>query len=118
LGGIKRKEIAVPKTSEAKLTGDEWQARFNIAAAQVQREYCEIFKFWRGCRYKPCRRFKACGGDPLACLTRGTRDVPYDLLSQAELQVRTATPADLTGPERSARNLSPTAWSRDRARPK
>jgi hypothetical protein len=100
----------VPKKSEAKLPVEQWRARFNVAAAQVQREYCDIFKFWRGCRYKPCRRMKTCRGDPLACLQRGTRNVAYDLLNQAELQVRTATPADLTGPERSARNLSPTSW--------
>jgi hypothetical protein len=100
----------VPKKSEAKLPVEQWRARFNVAAARVQREYCDIFKFWRGCRYKPCRRMKTCRGDPLACLQRGTRNVAYDLLNQAELQVRTATPADLTGPERSARNLSPTSW--------
>jgi hypothetical protein len=105
-----KKGSAVPRKPEAKLTGGEWQSRFNVAAARVQREYCEIFKFWRGCRYKPCRRSKACRGDPLACLNRGTPNMPYDLLHQAELQVRTATPADLTGPERSARNLSPTSW--------
>ena len=99
----------MPKKSE-ELTVEQRRVRFNVAAAQVRREYCDIFKFWRGCRYKPCRRAKTCRGDLLACLKRGRRNVPYDLLSQAELQVRTATPADLTGPERSARNLSPTAW--------
>jgi hypothetical protein len=110
---MKRKEIAVPIKSEAKLTGPQWQARYNAAAEVAQRQYCDIFKFWRGCRYKPCRRAKTCRGDSLLCLKRGRWGVPRDVLYQAELQVRAAIPAHLTGPERSGRSMSPVSWLPD-----
>jgi hypothetical protein len=109
-----KKEIAVPKKSEAKLTGEEYQARYDAAAAVARRQYCDIFKFWRGCRFKPCRRAKTCRGDPSHCLQRGRWNLPPDVLYQAELQVRAAVPAHLTGPERSGRMVSATSWLPDR----
>jgi hypothetical protein len=109
-----KKEIAVPKKSEAKLTGEEYQARYDAAAAVARRQYCDIFKFWRGCRFKPCRRAKTCRGDPSHCLQRGRWNLPPDVLYQAELRVRAAVPAHLTGPERSGRMVSPTSWLPDR----
>jgi hypothetical protein len=59
------------RTTTKKLTPDEWQARFDTAAKVAQHEYCNIFKFWIACRYKPCRRAQRCEGDALACLKRG-----------------------------------------------
>jgi hypothetical protein len=106
-----RKEIAVPKKSEAKLTGEEYQARYDAAAKVARRQYCDIFKFWRGCHYEPCRRAKTCRGDPSQCLQRGRWSLPPDVLYQAELQVRAAVPAHLTGPERM---VSATSWLSDR----
>ena len=103
----------MPKKSEAKLKGPQWQARFNAGAEVAQRQYCDIFKFWRGCRYKPCRRAKSCRGDLLLCLKRGRWGVPRDVLYQAELQVKAAIPAHLTEPERLGRCLSPTSWLPD-----
>jgi hypothetical protein len=50
--------------------------REDAAARAAQREYCEIFEFWRACRLKPCRRHNACGGDALSCLQRGFTQVP------------------------------------------
>ena len=105
----------MPKKSEAKLTGPQYQARYDAAAEVAQRQYCDIFKFWRGCRYKPCRRAKTCRGDSSHCLQRGRRSLSPDVLCQAELQVRAAVPADLTGPERSGRMMSATSWLPDRA---
>ena len=111
---MKRKEIALPKKSEVKLTGPQWQARRNAAAEVARRQYCDIFKFWRGCRYKPCRRAKTCRGDPSHCLQRGRWSLSPDVLCQAELQVRAAVPAHLTGPERAGRMVSATSWLPDR----
>jgi hypothetical protein len=105
----------VPKMSEEKLTGPQWQAQYNAAAEVAQRQYCDIFKFWRGCRYKPCRRAKTCRGDSSHCLQRGRWGLPPDVLYQAELQVRAAVPAHLTGPERAGRMMSATSWLPDRA---
>jgi hypothetical protein len=96
--------------SEEKLTGEEYQARYDAAAKVARRQYCNIFKFWRGCRYKPCRRAKTCRGDPSHCLQRGRWSLSPDVLFQAERQVRAAVPAHLTGPERSGRMTSPTSW--------
>ena len=109
-----KKENRVPRKSEAKLTGPAWQARFNAGAEVAQRQYCDIFKFWRGCRYKACRRAKSCRGDSLLCLKRSRWSLPRDVLYQAEQQVRAAVPAHLTGPERSGRMVSPTSWLNDR----
>jgi hypothetical protein len=117
-GADEDKEIAVPEKSEEKLTGQEWQARYNAAAEVARRQYCDIFKFWRGCRYKPCRRAKTCRGDSSHCLQRGRWSLPPDVLCQAELQVRAAVPAHLTGPERAGRMMSATSWLADGAQPK
>jgi hypothetical protein len=113
--GRMKKGSAVPKKSEEKLTGPQWQARYNAAAEVAQRQYCDIFKFWRGCRYKPCRRAKTCRGDSTLCLKRSRWSLPPDVLYQAELRVRAAVPAHLTGPERAGRMMSATSWLPDRA---
>lgn len=42
-------------------TPEDFQKRFDAAAQAAQREYCDIFEFWRACRLKSCRRSKACG---------------------------------------------------------
>jgi hypothetical protein len=110
---MKIKEIAVPRKSEAKLTGPAWQARFDAGAEVAQRQYCDIFKFWRGCRYKACRRAKSCRGDSLLCLKRSRWSLPRDVLYQAELQVKAAIPTHLSEPERLGRCLSPTSWLPD-----
>jgi hypothetical protein len=79
-GRMRKKGSAVPKKSEAKLTGEEYQARCDAAAKVARRQYCDIFKFWRGCRYKPCRRAKTCRGDPSHCLQRGRWSLSPDVL--------------------------------------
>ena len=52
------------RESEQAFTPEDFQKRFDTAAEAAQREYCDIFAFWRACRLKACRRSKACGGDP------------------------------------------------------
>jgi len=48
----------------------------DAAHAAVWRLYCDVFKFWRACRVKRCRRHRRCDGEPAACLMRGLPSVP------------------------------------------
>jgi hypothetical protein len=86
-----------------KFTPDEWQMRFDAGARQAQREYCNIFEFWRACRRKRCRRAKTCGGHARICLTRGLGRVPYEAQYQANLRIIAATPTDADRPTKSGR---------------
>ena len=95
------------KTPKKKLTPDEWLRRFNAAKAEVQREYCDLFKFWRDCKFKRCRRVRLCRGDADACLKRREREVPHDAQWQARQRILDATPANAGGPERTARQILP-----------
>jgi hypothetical protein len=90
-------------TETTKFTPDEWQLRFDAGARQAQREYCNIFEFWRACQRKPCRRAKTCGGHPRTCLARGLGQVPYEAQYQANLRIIAATPADTDRPTKSGR---------------
>jgi hypothetical protein len=78
-----------PKT----LTTERYVARFNAEKARLARHYCTIFKFWRGCPRKSCRKMRTCGGDPHVCLKRGEPEVPRDIQWNARQQVIAATPA-------------------------
>jgi hypothetical protein len=42
----------------------------------VWRLYCEVFRFWRACPVKRCRRYRRCDGEPARCLMRGLPSVP------------------------------------------
>lgn len=46
------------------------------AHAATWRLYCEVFRFFRSCRLKSCKRHRRCGGEPAACLMRGLPTVP------------------------------------------
>ena len=94
------------KTATA-LTPEEWQARFNAAARAAQREYCDIFAFWRDCHYGPCRKARRCSGDGQACLKRNIGRVPYaDQLAAFE-RVVAATPATADSPTKTGRRFAP-----------
>ena len=41
--------------SEEDLSPKGWQARREAACAIVARKYCDLFGFWRDCRYRPGR---------------------------------------------------------------
>jgi hypothetical protein len=73
----KRRTIAMSKR-EKKLSPQEWQARFHAACATVARKYCDMFGFWRDCRYRPCRSARRCVGDQRFCLQSRCWDIPYD----------------------------------------
>jgi hypothetical protein len=97
----------VSKRSKQTFTPEDFQKRFDAAAAAAQREYCDIFGFWRACRVKMCRRSKACGGDPVTCLKRGFAQVPDEASDRALAQVIAATAADADRPTQLARQMSP-----------
>ena len=52
---------AMSKGSEQTFTPEDFQKRFDAAAKAAQREYCDIFAFWRACRLKACRRARPRG---------------------------------------------------------
>ncbi|HET9320509.1 MAG TPA: hypothetical protein VFO27_12070 [Bryobacteraceae bacterium] len=92
-----------PRSYEEHLTREEFRARFNAEKAWVQRHYCTLFKFWRTCRCKPCRRARACMGDPNACLKRCVGDLHRRELFNARQALVAATPRNCPAPEREAR---------------
>lgn len=98
------------KKSEEKFTPEEWQQRFMAAAKVAQRDYCNIFEFWRACRLKAWRRAKSCGGDPHPCLKRSFLKVPDDQRDRALARVIRATPIDADRPTRSARQFTPESF--------
>ena len=58
------------KKKAKELTPEQHQARFDAAAAAVRREYCNMFEFWRACRYKLCPKARVCSGDARAIRCR------------------------------------------------
>jgi len=97
----------VRKKPKQKLTQEDYVARFNAEKAVMQRKYCDIFKFWRSCPLRRCRKARACTGDQNACLKAGERSIPRDIQWQARQQILTATPANVGAPERLAREFLP-----------
>ena len=79
---------------EEKLSASEWQARRDAACAIVARKYCDMFKFWRDCRYKPCRSARRCIGNPNACLGSRWHTVPYDAGIAAHRRMAADTPSN------------------------
>jgi hypothetical protein len=51
-------------------TFDEGQAQADAAHTATHRLYCDVLKFWRGCRNRPCKRHRRCAGEPTGCLMR------------------------------------------------
>lgn len=97
-------------TVEDYLSREEFRARFEAAKALVQRHYCTLFRFWRNCRHKPCRRERACEGDPHQCLKARAHDVPRHEQFQARQRLLQATPRNVAAPERAARDLMPDSF--------
>jgi hypothetical protein len=64
------------KRDDDDLSPAEWQARHDAASAIVARKYCNMFRFWRDCRYKPCRAARRCSGDQGFCLGSRWQSVP------------------------------------------
>src|SRR5580658_5844558 len=86
-----RRTIAMSKR-EKELSPGEWQARFDAACATVARKYCDMFEFWRDCRYKPCRSVRRCSGDQGFCLQSRCWSVPYDIGVAAQIRMLAELP--------------------------
>ncbi|HKM87375.1 MAG TPA: hypothetical protein VJX48_02105 [Xanthobacteraceae bacterium] len=95
------------KKPKQKLTQEDYVARFNAEKAVMQRKYCDIFKFWRSCPLRRCRKARASTGDQNACLKQGEQSIPRDIQWQARQQILVATPANVGAPERLAREFLP-----------
>jgi hypothetical protein len=95
------------KTKPKPLTGERYVARFRAARLELARHYCTLFKFWRTCGTKQCRRARTCRGDQQACLAQRVQGVSRDLQFQARQQVLSAVPADAGPPELKAREFLP-----------
>jgi hypothetical protein len=100
-----RRTIAMSKR-EKKLSPQEWQARHDAAYAIVARKYCDMFAFWRDCRYKPCRSARRCVGDQGFCLQSRWQSVPYDVGLAAQYRMLAETPPNADRFLRSAHNYA------------
>jgi hypothetical protein len=56
------------------------------------RLYCEVFRFWRSCPVKRCKRERRCMGEPARCLMRGLPGVPPAQRVAAEKDVAAGGP--------------------------
>jgi hypothetical protein len=101
-----RRNIAVSKSKE-KLSPQEWQARHDAACAIVARKYCDMFEFWRGCRYKPCRSARRCRGNQGVCLESRWDSVPYEAGIAAQIHMAAETPSNADRFTRQAHNYPP-----------
>jgi hypothetical protein len=95
------------KQTAAKPSAEQYAARFHAEKAVLQRHYCNVFKFWRACPLRRCRRERICGGDANVCLKRREPEIPRDMQWQARQQVLASTPASAGPAERTAREFMP-----------
>ncbi|MGA7789560.1 MAG: hypothetical protein WCA56_15510 [Xanthobacteraceae bacterium] len=72
----------------------EWQRCHDAACAVVARKYCDLFEFWRDCRYRPCRAARRCSGDQGFCLQSRCPSIPYDAGNAAHMRMIAETPAN------------------------
>jgi hypothetical protein len=78
-----------------------------MAASAQQRRYCDAFGLWLTCRKKPCRRQRACRSDPDFCLKGALKRVRHDVQWRVRDDILMATPRNIGGPERTARQRMP-----------
>jgi len=95
--------------SKEKLSPKEWQARHDAACAIVARKYCDMFRFWRDCRYRPRRSARRCIGDQGACLRSRCRSVPYEAGVAAHTRMIAETPPNADRFTRGAHHYAPTS---------
>ncbi len=88
------------------IPAERYKERFREERAKLRRHYCTIFKFWRACDHKPCKKARACLGDAYDCLKRGEPSVPRMTQWQARQKILETTP-EKEGPERAARECMP-----------
>ena len=89
------------------LSPQEWQARHDAACAIVARRYCDMFGFWRACRYKPCHSARRCRGDQGFCLESRWDSVPYEAGIAAQIRMAAETPPNADRFTRAAHYYAP-----------
>jgi phage-related minor tail protein len=94
-------------SADKKMTTEQYVARLEAERAKVARHYCNVFKFWRSCPFKPCRKARLCSGDQNACLKKREQEVSRERQFRARQQVLASTPANAGPPERTAREFLP-----------
>jgi hypothetical protein len=85
-----------------RLNAARYMERHNGEVARLRGHYCNLFKFWRTCPVKLCRRARSCRGDQQACLKRFIGTVPRHEQFQARRRILAAT-SPAHSPERTAR---------------
>jgi hypothetical protein len=105
--GTGERKRTMTKRAPAKPTTERYAARFEAEKAMLARHYCTIFKFWRTCALKSCRKARACSGDQIACLRKREKEIPRDAQWQARQEIIESTPANAGPPERTARAFLP-----------
>ena len=101
------KQSFVSKKSISEIATERYVARLAAEETKLSRHYCDVFKFWRVCPSKPCRRARCCAGDPHICLQRNAARLSHRQQWQARQRVLLATPVSAGPPERTAREMLP-----------
>jgi hypothetical protein len=97
------------KHAAEKQTSEDYAARFGAEKAALRRHYCNVFKFWRRCPLRACRKVRRCGGDAQLCLKRRVPEIPRDLQWEVRRQILAVTSADAGAAVRTAREFLPGA---------
>ena len=95
------------KQTRPTMSAEQYAARFDAEKAALRRRYCDVFKFWRTCPLRRCRKLRRCGGDAGLCLKRRAGEIPREAEWQARQRVLQSTPPSAGAPERTARALMP-----------
>ena len=106
-GRVARTMDAMNKHAVKRQTPEDYAARFGAEKAALRRHYCNVFKFWRLCPLRACRKARSCGGDAQLCLKRRVPAIPRDLQWQARRQILEVTPVDAGPAVRTAREFLP-----------
>jgi hypothetical protein len=106
--GVRRSTQRTPQRgTRGGILGPDWGARFAAERARLQLHYCNLFKFWRACRDKRCRRHLRCCGDTSACLKRRIGEISRTAQFEARQAVLVATPHNAGPAERTVRQFMP-----------
>jgi hypothetical protein len=87
----------------------KYATRFGAEKVHQQRRYCDAFALWRSCHFGPCLRSRRCRGDADACLAKAValNRVPHREQWRTRQNILTATPHNISAPERAARQCMP-----------
>ena len=92
--------------SHQDLPRNDAERRFIAEVKKLQRAYCDLFKMWRDCRYKLCRRYRRCRGDAGPCLMHAAESMPRQQQWDARQQMIAALPQNAPRVERIARQMT------------